>query len=99
MTTKPRYRVTGRLIGCEDCEAEAEHPPHDVSYPADPLIVKRLMEGERLDAEERGEIKTLTAGDIADDIPATSISSWLKRGVIERVGSRKRSRKKGVANG
>lgn len=88
MTAKRRYRVTGRRLGCSDCEAGAEHPPHGIGYPADPAIVEALIAGEEV--EDRGEMKELTAGDVADDIPVTAITGFLELGLIEPTGRKKK---------
>lgn len=54
-----------------------------IEYPTDPAIIARLRAGENLPYNQRGAIRRLKPGDIADDLPAASIAGLLARGDIE----------------
>lgn len=56
-----------------------------LTFPADPGIVARLAGGERIPREDRGELRRVAAGEVADDIPAQSIPWLLAAGKIEAV--------------
>lgn len=55
-------------------------------YPTDPVIIKRLLGGDQLTSEERGDVTHLR-GEVVDDIPECSVASLLAEGSIELVVS------------
>lgn len=54
-------------------------------WPKDPAIIRRLLAGEQIPMEERGEIRTALQGEIVTDLPAGSVGWLLEQGRIERV--------------
>lgn len=55
-----------------------------LSYPTSAKVIRRIQAGERVPFEER-RAKTVEAGEIVTDIPATSVPWLLERGIIEEV--------------
>jgi hypothetical protein len=56
-----------------------------IVYPTDAGVIARLLAGEQVPHDERGEIKRHVAGDVVDDLPACSVPGLLERGEIEPV--------------
>lgn len=57
-----------------------------LNYPTAPDIIARLLRGENVPFEERGE-RRVEAGEIVSDIPAASIPWLLEAGEIEEVAA------------
>jgi hypothetical protein len=65
----------------------------DLTYPTDPEIIARLLAGDFIPPEKRGPVRNVTAGEIVDDIPETSIRGLLQKGRVEEVGPTARTRR------
>ena len=62
----------------------------EVDYPTDPDVIKRLLAGEQVPAEEQGRVTRTPAAEgeppvIVDDIPACSAAWLLEGGIIRKV--------------
>lgn len=57
---------------------------HELFYPTNPAVLRKLKAGENLPLIQRG-MKHVVLGEIVDDIPAVSIAGLLEKGWIQEV--------------
>lgn len=57
----------------------------ELNWPADAAVVTRLLAGESIPMDQRGEIRTALRGEIISDVPAPSVGWLVEQGLMERV--------------
>lgn len=56
-----------------------------LEYPADERVIARLLKGEAIPMDERGDVYIVNPGVIAEGLPACSVPWLLEQGLIEPV--------------
>lgn len=59
----------------------------ELNWPADPAVIRRLLAGESIPMDQRGEIRTARQGEIVSDVPAGSVGWLVEQGLIDPVAS------------
>lgn len=56
-----------------------------LTYPTDEGVIARLLKGDQIPFDERGDMVTVAPGKLADGLPACSVPWLLEQGCIEAV--------------
>lgn len=57
----------------------------ELQYPTDERVIARLLKGEQIPMDERGDLYEIGPGAIAEGLPACSVPWLLEQGLIELV--------------